>query len=177
MCPRNQGIKSVCSLCMGNEKWKYAFDNTEFFKVPCAGVTIKQYRVFHDNNPGADGLSPGVWGYRQAVRHSTLTAAFAGPNPANPVSQMFSSFGLCHLRIFHLHGRLLSPHSGMLLRAVTRLVRVEWFMIVHSSRNTVVGFNPWFVSKDIKILHSHCGHKMGVGGGGMGKRKILYSFC
>jgi hypothetical protein len=37
---------------------------------------------------------------------------------------MFSSFGLCHLRIFHLHGMLLSPHSGMLLRAVTRLVRV-----------------------------------------------------
>nr|DAI07226.1 MAG TPA: hypothetical protein [Bacteriophage sp.] len=37
---------------------------------------------------------------------------------------MFSSFGLCHLRIFHLHGRLLSPHSGMLLRAVARLVRV-----------------------------------------------------
>lgn len=24
-------------------------------------------------------------GYRQAVRHSTLTAAFAGPNPATPV--------------------------------------------------------------------------------------------
>nr|DAH30709.1 MAG TPA: hypothetical protein [Bacteriophage sp.] len=37
---------------------------------------------------------------------------------------MFSSFGLCHLRIFHLHGILLSPHSGMLLRAVARLVRV-----------------------------------------------------
>lgn len=47
-----------------------------------------------------------------------------GPNPGSPVSQMFSSFGLCHLRIFHLHGRLLSPHSGMLLRAVTRLMRV-----------------------------------------------------
>ena len=32
-------------------------------------------KVVHENNPGADGLSPGVWGYRQAVRHSTLTAA------------------------------------------------------------------------------------------------------
>ena len=66
-------------------------------------------------------------GYRQGVRHSTLTAAFPGPNPGSPVSQMFSSFGLCHLRIFHLHGILLSPHSGMLLRAVARLVRVFRF--------------------------------------------------
>nr|DAT62368.1 MAG TPA: hypothetical protein [Caudoviricetes sp.] len=34
-------------------------------------------------------------------------------------------------------------------------------------RNTVVGFNPWFVSKDIKILHSPCRHKIGVGGGSL----------
>jgi hypothetical protein len=60
MWQRNQGIKSVCSLCVGNEKWKYAFDNTKFYRIPCTGVTIKQYRVFHENNPGADGLSPGV---------------------------------------------------------------------------------------------------------------------
>ena len=126
MWQRNQGIKSVCSLCVGNEKWKYAFDNTKFFEVLCTGVTILN-KVVHENNPGADGLSPGVWGYRQVVRHSTLTAAFAGSNPANPVSQMFSSFGLCHLRIvFHTFPleTLLSPHSGMLLRAVARLVRV-----------------------------------------------------
>ena len=116
-------MKPVC----GKRKWNNAFDNTKFYKVPYTGVTIfqiKQYRVFHENNPGADGLSPGVQDYRQAVRHSTLTAAFPGPNPGSPVSQMFSSFGLCNLRIFHLHGRLLSPHSGMLLRAVARLVRV-----------------------------------------------------
>nr|DAP20816.1 MAG TPA: hypothetical protein [Bacteriophage sp.] len=37
-------------------------------------------------------------------------------------------------------------------------------MIARFLRNTVVGFNPWVVSKDIKILHSHCGHKIGVGG-------------
>ena len=29
-------------------------------------------------------------GYRQAVRHSTLTAAFAGPNPATPVLLRFA---------------------------------------------------------------------------------------
>ena len=28
-------------------------------------------------------------GYRQAVRHSTLTAAFAGPNPATPVLRVY----------------------------------------------------------------------------------------
>nr|DAH31228.1 MAG TPA: hypothetical protein [Bacteriophage sp.] len=39
MWQRNQGIKSVCSLCVGNEKWKYAFDNIKFFKVPYTGVT------------------------------------------------------------------------------------------------------------------------------------------
>lgn len=48
MWQKNQGIKSVCSLCAGNEKWNNAFDNNKFFKVPCAGVTIKQYRVFHE---------------------------------------------------------------------------------------------------------------------------------
>lgn len=53
-----------------------------------------------------------------------------GPNPGSPVSQMFSSFGLCHLRIFHLHGILLSPHSGMLLRAVARLVRFSGLAVV-----------------------------------------------
>nr|DAZ76235.1 MAG TPA: hypothetical protein [Caudoviricetes sp.] len=37
-------------------------------------------------------------------------------------------------------------------------------MIARFLRNTVVGFNPWVVSKDIKIPHSHCGHKIGVGG-------------
>lgn len=62
MWQRNQGIKSVCSLCVGNEKWNNAFDNTKFFKVPYTGVTIflDKDRVFHKNNPGADGLSPGV---------------------------------------------------------------------------------------------------------------------
>lgn len=59
MWQRNQGIKSVCSLCMGNEKWNNAFDNTKFFKVPYTGVKILN-RVDHENNPGADGLSPGV---------------------------------------------------------------------------------------------------------------------
>jgi hypothetical protein len=44
---------------MGNEKWNNAFDNTKFFKVPYTGVKILN-RVDHENNPGADGLSPGV---------------------------------------------------------------------------------------------------------------------
>ena len=31
--------------------------------------------------------------------------------------------------------------------------------------------------KTYKILHGPCSHKMGVGGGEIGRRKILYSFC
>ena len=30
-----------------------------------------------------------IMGSRQAVRHSTLTAAFAGPNPATPVLRVY----------------------------------------------------------------------------------------
>jgi hypothetical protein len=47
---------------VGNEKWNNVFDNTKFFKVTYTGVTIflDKDRVFHKNNPGADGLSPGV---------------------------------------------------------------------------------------------------------------------
>ena len=56
MWQRNQGIKSVCSLCVGNGKMRST--------TPILQSTVhrrdKKYRVFHENNPGADGLSPGV---------------------------------------------------------------------------------------------------------------------
>lgn len=64
-------IQPVC----GKRKMEIYVRQHRFYKVPYTGVTKKQYRVFHENNPGADGLSPGVQGYRQVVRHSTLTAA------------------------------------------------------------------------------------------------------
>ena len=67
-------MQPVC----GKRKMEICVRQHRFYKVPYTGETIfqiKQYRVFHKNNPGVDGLSPGVQGYRQAVRHSTLTAA------------------------------------------------------------------------------------------------------
>ena len=52
-----------------------------------------------------------VQGYRQAVRHSTLTAAVAGSNPASPVAGLPLAFGLSAiLQEMHVGGFFILGH-------------------------------------------------------------------